>query len=41
VRGYSTLMKTHAQNGYEILKEMEFPRPTARMVLTGELRIAQ
>ncbi len=34
-----SLIKTHAQNGYEILKDLEFPWPIARMVLEHHERI--
>lgn len=34
-----SLIKTHAQNGYEILKDIEFPWPIARMVLEHHEKI--
>ncbi|OGO03945.1 MAG: hypothetical protein A2Y72_04750 [Chloroflexi bacterium RBG_13_53_26] len=34
-----SLIKTHVQNGYEILKDIEFPWPIARMVLEHHERI--
>jgi len=34
-----SLIKTHVQNGYEILKDIEFPWPVARMVLEHHERL--
>jgi PAS domain S-box-containing protein/putative nucleotidyltransferase with HDIG domain len=34
-----SLIKTHAQSGYEILKDIEFPWPVARMVLEHHERM--
>jgi len=34
-----SLIKTHAQSGYDILKDIEFPWPIARMVLEHHERI--
>ena len=34
-----SLIKTHAQSGYEILKDIEFPWPIARMVLEHHERM--
>jgi HD-GYP domain-containing protein (c-di-GMP phosphodiesterase class II) len=34
-----TLIKTHPQSGYDILKDMDFPWPIARMVLEHHERI--
>ena len=34
-----SLIKTHVQNGYDILKDIEFPWPIARMVLEHHERI--
>ena len=34
-----SLIKTHAQSGYDILKDIEFPWPVARMVLEHHERM--